>query len=178
MFYALCTQHKRLWSIRNILISHCYLFFCKLSAVIFLVSSPWLQRVFGSLKILMSIFLSPFVTWELVSQSASTDYYASDVHYRDTLSLRLYSSCFFPLSLTPFFLCQFPFNWTFCHQTRFITCSAVEGNGAEIRICSVRDTGPSTEGCDLAGRLPPWGASRFPPLKSVDVGGAGKGKEE
>lgn len=64
---------------------------------------------------------------------------------------------FSPLSLTPFFLCQFPFNWTFCHQTRFITCSAVEGNGAEIRICSVRDTGPSTEGCDLAGDSPRGG---------------------
>lgn len=105
------------------------------------------------------------------------------------MSLRLHSFLFsfpsLPFSLTPFFLCQFLFNWTFCHQTRFITWAAVEGNGAEIRICSVRDMGPSTEGCDLAGRLrsfapPPHkplrGALRFPPLEECGGGGAGVGR--
>lgn len=157
------------------MISHCYLFF-SVNRVQWYSLFPHPGTKDLNEHCFVFLFFFPFVTWELIFQSTSADYYASDVHYRDTLSLRLHSSRFSPLSLTPFFLCQFPFNWTFCHQTRFITCSAVEGNGAEIRICSVHDTGPSTGGCDLAGRFPPRGASRFPTPEKRRHGGCGQRK--
>lgn len=73
-------------------------------------------------------------TWELISQSLR-----SLCHWRSLAADFVLEAAFLLVFFshfphTPFFLCQFLLNWTFCHQTRFITWARVERNSAEIRI--------------------------------------------
>lgn len=94
-------------------------------------------------------------------------------------------SCIFfsYLPHTPFFLCQFLLNWTFCHQTRFITWARVERNSAEIRIRFLLRLGHVHRGFRPCGSFPcRWvrgggGGSSHPFSEKKGVGGAGKDTE-
>lgn len=109
-------------------------------------------------------YLFPVTTWELISQSLRLLCHWRSLAADFVLEAAFLVFFFSYFPHTPFFLCQFFLNWTFCHQTRFITGARVERNSAEIRIRFLLRLGHVRRGFRPCGSFP---------CRWVRVGGGG-----
>lgn len=109
-------------------------------------------------------YLFPVTTWELISQSLRLLCHWRSLAADFVLEAAFLVFFFSYFPHTPFFLCQFLLNWTFCHQTRFITGARVERNSAEIRIRFLLRLGHVRRGFRPCGSFP---------CRWVRVGGGG-----